>query len=159
MTEVSKKEVAATREAAKPAEVMSNAFDWKKTDQVRAHHSVDKAIEIITAAPRPVGPIKPAEWKGNQDDGRFWIRASGGPPNLYYTAKVPARSDDSYPVLIGTRNGAKFLIDGAHRLVRAKMDGRPTFPAIFLTEDETRECIVAGREADVEKDFAGPFLA
>ena len=31
---------------------LSNTYQWKKTNQERLHHSVDKAVEIITAAPR-----------------------------------------------------------------------------------------------------------
>ncbi len=144
--------------AAVPASiVLSNAFHWEATNQERAHHSVDKAIEIITNDPRPVDSINLAEWKGSQEAGKYWIRCSKGPPNFYHTAKVPMHSDASFPVLIGVRNGARFLIDGAHRLVRAKMDGRATYPAVFLTEDETIQCTVPGREAQAEEAFAKPF--
>ena len=78
--------------------------------------------------------------------------------NMYYIHKVPAKHVDGFPILIGVRNGAKFLIDGAsHRLVRAKMDSVNCIQALELTEDETKACIIPGREEAVEDMFKHPF--
>ena len=91
-------------------------------------YDVDKAKAIIAEAPRTSKAADVNAW-GAFAEHMEWEQLDGG-----------SEIDCSVPVIIATVSEAKghyLLIDGWHRVHKAKVEGRDVIQAFYLTEAET----------------------
>lgn len=127
-------------------QMMTSDFQWQEIRQARLHVSVNKAIDLITHPPRPVGTLELADWSLVFNGAKHGVRHVTGITSAYYEYKLPENARSCHPVLVGVGNEKYFLIDGAHRVAKALIDGQKTIRAVVLTEEETRSCIRPGME-------------
>ena len=136
----------------------STQFDWRPVNQTRLHHSVDDAIAMVRATPKPVVQMSLEGWVVGQHDGRYYVRRPGNPPNFFHPHKLGAIPDHIFPVLVGTLRGGQFLLDGSHRVAKWIQAHRATISAIILSEAETKSCIRPGLEKRVDEIDLDPPL-
>ncbi len=125
---------------AKPRIHMSTDFKWQRLNQVRLHVSVAAVIDLITKTPRPIKFMDISEWSLRESNGATAVQHVTGIHCAYHQHKLPPTLRNTFPVLVGTGNGKRFLIDGAHRMAKALIDGLRKAPAIILTEEDQGLC-------------------
>lgn len=127
----------------------SNEIKWAECTQVRFHHSVAKAIEILKKVPREVEELKLAGWKEGAVGPARFVVGPGVVRAFYRFDHLDKVSDEILPVILAEVNGHTFVLDGAHRLAKWILLKRPVIPAVRLTAEESHACIRPGMEAVV----------
>jgi len=95
-------------------------------------YNIDRAKSIIDKAPRTSVPTDVDVWQAFADQMEW----------QHLGAAREAAVDYSIPVIIATvdKAGERYmLIDGWHRVHKAKKEGRDVIQAFYLTEEETKE--------------------
>lgn len=117
---------------------MSSDFEWdiERSEQAldagtMCAYDIRAAKEVLVRAPRPVETVslegERREFFSEQlDDVGFRHNADWD------------KVDPDVPVIFATEGGLRLPIDGRHRLAKALREGRPSFPAVTLTEEETQ---------------------
>lgn len=65
------------------------------------------------------------------------------------------KADPSAPVLVTESDGKKVVIDGAHRLAKAKRQGKRTIPARLVTQDDLDRALI---RSDSEEEDLGDLI-
>ena len=113
--------------------VRLETYEWIPTDGAPpVYWDVDAAKRILAAAPRPPARAWVAE---------LWaeLLATAHPLTWAHVAEV----DISTPLIALPAGPGYVLIDGWHRVARARMMGRASLPIWVLTADEAEQVRVA----------------
>ncbi len=127
----------------------SNEIQWPECNQVRLHHSVAKAIEILRNAPRQVEELNLAGWTEGAVGPALFVVGPGVLRAFYRFDHLDKVTDKIFPVILAEVNGKTFVLDGAHRLAKWILLKRPSIQIVRLNAAESKSCIRPGMEAMV----------
>ncbi len=127
----------------------SNEINWPEINQVRLHHSVSKAIEILKNVPRQVEQLSLAGWSEGAVGPARYVVGPGVLKAYYRFDHLDNVSDEILPVILAEVNGKTFVLDGAHRLAKWILLKRPCIPTVRLNAEESKSCVRQGMEAMV----------
>ncbi len=127
----------------------SNEINWPEINQVRLHHSVSNAIEILRNFPRQVEELSLSGWSEGSVGSSRYVVGPGVVKAFYRFDYLHKVSDDILPVILAEVNGKNFVLDGAHRLAKWVLLNRPVITVVRLNSAESKSCIRPGMEAIV----------
>ncbi|MAX35179.1 MAG: hypothetical protein CME33_01260 [Gimesia sp.] len=124
----------------------TDEVSWTTTGQIRRSVSVDTVIDYLIGHVHPIANVDLISWILEEFEGHSCIRHEDSIPNLYRPPNVPDFSEYFVPVIIGSSEAGYWIVDGAHRMVSAKLAGKTRIRGVFLTPEEILDCVRPGME-------------